>query len=76
MKDMSFKNMSIKRRLTLYYTGVLVIMALIVCAFIFLSAGTQVRSVAKDNLMQAVQNGFDDITYENNVIEIDSRFDS
>ena len=68
MKDMSFKNMSIKRRLTLYYTGVLVIMALIVCDFIFLSAGTQVRSVAKDNLMQAVQNGFDYITYEHNVI--------
>lgn len=76
MKKLSLKNMSIKRRLTLYYTAVLVFMALAVCVFILLSAGTQVRSVAKDNLIQAVQNGFDEINYENNVIEIDEKFDS
>ena len=70
------KNTSIRKRLTIYYTCVLLIMAVILCVFIFISAGTQVRSVAKDNLINAVQNGFDEITYENSVIEIDDRFDA
>lgn len=70
------KNSSIKKRVTLYYALVMVIISLTIFALLSFSITRQVNVITKDTLMKAVQNSFEDIDYENNIIEIDNDFDS
>lgn len=70
------KNTSIKRRVTLYYALVLITITLIISLLLSFSIGRQINVITKDTLMHAVQNSFEDIEYENQIIEIDNDFDN
>ncbi len=70
------KNTSIKRRVTLYYSLVLVLITLIISLLLSFSISRQINVITKDTLMHAVQESFEDIEYENQIIEIDNDFDN
>ena len=70
------KNSSIRRRVTLYYSLVLISITVSVFGVFLLTASIQSSVVSKDTVMKAVQNSFDEIEYANDVIEIDNDFDS
>lgn len=62
--------------MTLYYSLVLVVITVLVFGVFLFTASRQTTVVSKDTVMKAVQNSFDDIEYENDIIEIDNDFDS
>lgn len=70
------KNSSIRKRVTLYYSLVLVLITVSVFGVFLFTASRQTSIVSKDTVMKAVQDSFDEIDYENNIIEIDNDFDS
>lgn len=70
------KNSSIKKRVTLYYALVLISITLLISLLLAFSIERQISVVTKDTLMKSVQNSFEDIDYENQIIEIDNDFDS
>ena len=69
-------NTSIKKRVTLYYALVLISITLIISLLLSFSISRQINVITKDTLMHAVQNSFEDIEYENQIIEIDNDFDN
>ncbi len=73
---MKMKNSSIKTRVTLYYSIVLILITLLVFGVFLLTASRQVNLVSKDTVMNAVQTSFDDVEFDNNILEIDNDFDS
>lgn len=73
---MKMKNSSIKTRVTLYYSIVLILITLLVFGVFLLTASRQVNLVSKDTVMNAVQTSFEDVEYDNNILEIDNDFDS
>ena len=70
------KNSSIRKRVTLYYSIVLVLITLLVFGVFLMTASRQVNTVSKDTVMKAVQSSFENVDYENEVLEIDNDFDS
>jgi len=70
------KNSSIKKRVTLYYALVMILITLIISLLLSFSIERQISVITKDTLMKAVQNSFEDIEYENHIIEIDNDFDA
>lgn len=70
------RNSSIKKRVTLYYSIVLVSITVLVFGVFLLTASRQVNIVSKDTVMKAVQNSFENVDYENEILEIDNDFDS
>ena len=70
------KKSSIRKRITIYYTAVLIVMYVIICGVFLLSSNSQFRASVKDNLVQAVQSGFDNIEFYNNTIEVKNSFTS
>lgn len=70
------KNSSIKKRVTLYYAFVMISITLIISLLLSFSIERQISVITKDTLMKAVQNSFEDIEYENQIIEIDNDFDA
>ena len=73
---MKMKNSSIRKRVTLYYSIVLVLITLLVFSVFLMTASRQVNTVSKDTVMKAVQSSFENVYYENEVLEIDNDFDS
>ncbi len=73
---MRMKNASIKKRVTLYYSAVLILITMTLFAFFYFTSLRQMDVVSKDTVMKAVQNAFDDITAGEDFIEIDSDFDA
>lgn len=73
---MKMKNASIKKRVTLYYSAVLIAIAAALFIVFYFAALRQMDVVSQDTVMKAVQNSFDDITAGDDFIEIDSDFDS
>lgn len=73
---MKMKNSSIRKRVTLYYSIVLVLITLLVFSVFLMTASRQVNTVSKDTVMKAVQSSFENVDYENEVLEIDNDFDS
>ena len=73
---MKMKNSSIRKRVTLYYSIVLVWITLLVFSVFLMTASRQVNTVSKDTVMKAVQSSFENVDYENEVLEIDNDFDS
>lgn len=73
---MKMKNTSIKKRVTLYYSAVLIAIAAALFIVFYFAALRQIDVVSQDTVMKAVQNSFDDITAGDDFIEIDSDFDS
>lgn len=70
------KNSSIKKRVTLYYALVLISITLIISLLLSFSIERQINVITRDTLIKAVQNSFEDIDYQNQIIEIDNDFDS
>jgi hypothetical protein len=70
------KNTSIKKRVTLYYALVMIFITLIISLLLSFSISRQINVITKDTLMHAVQDSFEDIDYENSIIEIDNDFDN
>lgn len=73
---MKMKNSSIRKRVTLYYSIVLILITLLVFSVFLLTASRQVSTVSKNTVMEAVQSSFENVDYENEVLEIDNDFDS
>lgn len=70
------KNTSIKRRVTWYYAFVMILITLIISLLLSFSISQQINVITKDTLMHAVQDSFEDIDYDNQIIEIDNDFDN
>lgn len=70
------KNTSIKKRVTWYYAFVMIVITLTISLLLSFSIGRQINIITKDTLMHAVQNSFEDIDYDNQIIEIDNDFDN
>ncbi len=70
------KNSSIKNRVTLYYASAMIIITVSIFILLSVSVSRQINVITKDTLIQAVQNSFEGIDYENHIIEIDDDFDS
>ncbi len=70
------KNMSIKKKVTLYYSLVLVLITVLVFGVFIVTIDLQTETVSKSTLMTAVQKSFDDVESDHNVLEIDDDFDS
>lgn len=73
---LKMKNSSIKKRVTLYYSMVLILITILLFAVFLFIMNRQVDVVSKDTVMQAVMNSFDEVDYGNNIIEIDNDFDA
>lgn len=70
------KNMSIKKRVTLYYALVMIIISLAVSIVLSFGITQQVHIITQDTLMHAVQDSFENVDYDNQIIEIDNDFDN
>lgn len=70
------RNTSIKKRVTLYYALVMILITLTISLLLSFSIGRQINVITKDTLMHAVQESFEDIDYDNRIIEIDNDFDN
>ena len=67
---------SIRRRITAYYAGVLFVVILASAVLLFFGSQTYIRHTARQDLIDAVQNGFDEINYRNDVITINEDYDT
>ena len=70
------KNSSIKKRVTLYYSLVLILITLLLTGVFLLTASRQVTLVSKDTLMGAVQHSFEDIDSKDNLNHVDHDYDA
>lgn len=70
------KGPSIRRRITAYYAGVLILVVLAASLVLFFASESHTRHTARQDLIDAVENGFDEITYRNGVITINENFDT
>ena len=70
------KNMSIKKRVTLYYAFVMIFISLSICIVLSFSIAQRVHIITQDTLMHAVQDSFENVDYDNQIIEIDNDFDN
>lgn len=69
------KQISIKLRVTLFYTAVLAVILSVVLGFVFLALDLRLVYSSKANLEDAVKGAFDDIDFKGGQLEIDSRID-
>lgn len=69
------KNMSIKNKVTIYYSVVLIAVAAILVAAFLVTMDYQTKSAAKSNLIKTVQSSFEDIEHEHGELDIDDDFD-
>ena len=67
---------SIRRRITAFYAGVLVLVVLAAALVLFFASETHIRHTARQDLIDAVENGFDEISYHNGVITINEDYDT
>lgn len=65
------KKLSIKARVTVWYTGLIVLLMIGILAFLFASGGQIVLSKAKTNLQNITFGNAEEIEYDDGVIEID-----
>ena len=70
------RNISIRKKVSLYYSIVLISVSLLIFTVFAATVDIQTNSVSKKTLTNAVQNGFDEIECDNGVIEIDNDFDA
>ncbi|HKM28295.1 MAG TPA: HAMP domain-containing sensor histidine kinase [Anaerovoracaceae bacterium] len=69
------KNRSIRARMTLYYSVVLILITIVVFGTFLITIDLQTTNVSRSNLTSAVQSAFDSIEYTNTLIEVDNDFD-
>lgn len=69
------KNASIRKRVTLYYSLVLILITVLTFGVFIITAKSQTEVISKDTVMKAVQNGFDEIDAVGNTLQVDNDFD-
>ncbi len=69
------RRLSIKLRVTLFYTAILAVILSLVLGFVFLALDLRLVYSSKANLEEAVKGAFDDIDFRGGQLEIDSRID-
>lgn len=69
------KNASIRKRVTLYYSLVLILITVLTFGVFIITARSQTEITSKDTVMKAVQNGFDEIDAVGNALQVDNDFD-
>lgn len=67
------KQLSVKLRVTLFYTAILAVILSVVLGFVFLALDLRLVYSSKANLEDAVKNAFDHIDFKGGQLEIDSR---
>lgn len=67
------KQLSIKLRVTLFYTAVLAVILAVVLGFVFITLDLRLVYSSRANLEDAVKGAFDDIDFKGGQLEIDSR---
>lgn len=70
------RKLSIRMRVNIYYSAVLIISSLLVLVIFFSVFIVQKNSLGVDNVRTIVQDGFDKITYKNKVLQIGNDFDT
>lgn len=70
------KRLSIKMRVTLWYTGLIVIIMVLVLAFILTSSDKVLLFNMQDQLESTVKESIEDIEYEHGQLEIDDDFET
>ncbi|MED0872671.1 HAMP domain-containing sensor histidine kinase [Bacillus mobilis] len=70
------KKLSIKMRVTLWYTGLVVIIMALVLAFILTSSDKVVLFNMKNQLKNTVKDSIEDIKYKHGQLEIDDEFET
>ena len=66
------KKMSLKTRLVLLHTGMMVFVVCIVLALLFSISSHEILSNVENTLEESVAGAFEDITYKNGRVEFDS----
>ncbi|OCA89914.1 MULTISPECIES: HAMP domain-containing histidine kinase [unclassified Bacillus (in: firmicutes)] len=69
------KKLSIKMKITLWYTGLIVIIMAMVLSIILASSDKILLLNIQDQLEESVKEGFRDIDYENGHLEVDNDFE-
>ena len=72
---MKLTDLSIKTRLTLYYSAAMTIICVLVMGTLLFTADRQVNLVSEDTITEAVQDSFEEIECRGDTIEINSDFD-
>lgn len=72
---MNNKNISIRKRVTLYYSSALIVITALIFAVLIGSGEKQIQAVSENTIMNAVQDSMEDIECRNDIIEINSDFD-
>jgi len=70
------KDMSIRKKVTWYYSLVLVAVTVLVFGVFIITIDLQTNTISKSTLTDAVQNAFDEIESDHSVVEIDDDFDN
>ncbi len=70
------KRLSIKMRVTLWYTGLIVIIMALVLAFILTSSDKVLLFNMKDQLKNTVKESMEDIEYKHGQLKIDDDFET
>lgn len=69
------KRRSIQTRVTLFYSSLLILLALFLIGFLMYTANTQAYNISRSTLERAVKEAVDDISYYEDRMEIDPDFD-
>lgn len=69
------KNLSIKNKVTIYYSAVLIAVAVILVAAFLITMDYQTKTTTKSNLIKTVQSSFEDIEQEHGKLDIDDDLD-
>lgn len=70
------KNMSIKKKVTLYYSLVLIGITVLILGVFIVTMDNQTNTISSGTLKDAVQNSFEDIESEHSTLQIDDDFDN
>ena len=70
------KNMSIKKKVTLYYSLVLIGITVLILGVFIVTLDNQTNTISSGTLKDAVQNSFEDIESEHSTLQIDDDFDN
>ena len=65
------KKLSVKMKVTLWYTALMTLLVAIILAFLFSVGGRLVKVAARDRLIEMAMKGYDDIEFEDDRLEFD-----
>lgn len=69
------KRLSIRMRVTLWFTAMMSLLAILMLVFLYLAGQRTVRSLLRDRLTSVVQNSLDYIEYDDGRLELDDDMD-